>query len=233
MTKNKKYLIKNIVAIGLIVTVFLVGYISVKIYFSPYKTEEEKQVRSIYKAAMRGISEFRLTSITVDKEHDSVLFFTRLKSRTGSEAFTEKQLTSINQAVEQLLKHLNELDSLDDLYLNYRLIFKIGVTPVQVICWIENIDGKYEFTYLNDSTNNIVSDFYMMKSVYRIDTNSYFNDYLDKGKIEKFADLYNLNEIYFDQGAFYEEKVIEFSKILHAIKPECKIYINNEELLFD
>ncbi len=206
------------------------NYISVQNYLSPFKTEEEKQVKPIYQGAMKGISEFKLTDVSFDTKDHNVRFWLELKKDTTSDSFTELQLQAINQAVEQLTEYLNGSDFIDSLYTGYILNIQIGNSDIQVICKVGYQKNRYEFISLINCTANAVTDFHMMKNVCSIYNDDSFQREFVYENVRNFSDFSNLEEISFDSSS-NNERVTEFAKLMHTVLPKCKVYINEEEVL--
>ena len=206
------------------------NYISVQNYLSPFKTEEEKQVRPIYQAAMKEVSGFKLTYISFDTEFQDVCFWLELKNNTASNSFNEQQLQAINQAVEQLTEYLNESVNKDSLYTGYILKFQIGNSDIQTTCYVGIYNNRYEFLYLINGTGNYITDYHMMNTVRLIDNDGGYDLVFENENISKFSDFQNLEKISFDSSSNYE-RVIKFSKAMRTILPKCKIFINEEEVL--
>ncbi len=238
MSKEQKFnnnTIKIVIIslLGAILGICFMGFnfIAVQNFLSPFKTEEEKQAKPIYQAAMKGISDFRLSSVDIDSEYHRVLFFLKLKHRTtASEAFNEEQLLAINQSVEQLMAYLNEVDQLDDLYTGYNMIFTIGNSDIQTICFVDLQSDQYEFNYLFNSTANVATDYHMMKKVRLIDNDRCFQTVFEYEKVSKFSDCHNLEKIIFNTSSDYGQ-IIEFAKAMHTVLPKCKIFIKEEEVV--
>lgn len=216
------------VIIGLCISIIF--YIGFQIYSSPFKTEDQKQIEPIYKAAMEGVSYFRLSSIIVDKEELTVRYHLKLKNRTSSECFTEQEMESINLVVEQLIEYLNTKDNLNYLYTDYCVQFQIGNTPVGITCWLKEHNGQYEFISASSKNSNNITDFYKMKEVQEISIDGGNHIFLDDEKLNKFSGLHNLEKIYFIP-TIYEEDITQFVNKMKVILPSCKIFMKGEEVV--
>jgi hypothetical protein len=71
--KNKAIEVIIIVFSSIALGVLILGLFILWIT-NPYDTKEKRQVKPIYKAAMRGGSGFWLTSVNIDEDSDSVSF---------------------------------------------------------------------------------------------------------------------------------------------------------------
>ena len=67
--KKRKKVIKYIIFLLIII---ICGY-AIKRRISPFQTDEEKQLKPVYKAAMKGISGFKLEHVTIFEDEDYAL----------------------------------------------------------------------------------------------------------------------------------------------------------------
>ena len=224
--KKRKKVIKYIIFLLIII---VCGY-AIKRRISPFQTDEEKQLKPVYKATKKGISGFKFENVWIEEDDNYVWFMFKLKNYTGSNVYTEKELETINKAVEQLVKYLNDNQDFENLYNKYRLRFQLDNTNIVLDCDIEYINNQATFTYLHSETSNMITDYYMMKDVYSIAMYRGFETVFEEENIEKLEALDNLEEIYFASGVD-KERVKEFAILMKDINPDCKIFHDSEEVV--
>ena len=84
---NLRKVVKITSFIILLLILIIFGCV-IKEKFSPFKTDEEKQLKPVYKAAMKDVSGFRLKHVGIyEEEEDYVIFTFKQKVYTGSNEF--------------------------------------------------------------------------------------------------------------------------------------------------
>ncbi len=231
-SKNKAIEVIIIVFSSIALGVLILGLFILWIT-NPYDTKEKRQVKPIYKAAMRGVSGFWLTSVNIDEDSDSVSFRLEPIEWKHSGDFSEKELKKINKATKQLEAFLNKKDW-SKIHNKYELVFWSGKQNY-IYTQVKYVDGQAVFYQVFGSQalftiTNEITDLHMMEDVRVINMRSFYPRLLDKEKAEKISKFKNLREIYFRESVD-EEALTEFAKIMKKNNPECKIFVGDEEFV--
>src|SRR5690554_8110389 len=126
------------IALGILIFALFISLTS-----SPFDTKDKRIVRPIYKAAMRGVSGFWLTSVNIDEDSDSVSFRLKPIEWKHSGDFSEKELKKINKATKQLEAFLNKKDW-SKIHNKYKLVFWSGKQNY-IYTQVKYVDGQAVF----------------------------------------------------------------------------------------
>ena len=231
-TKNKALeaiiVVFSSIALGLMILGLIVLW-----GINPFDTKDKRIVRPIYKAAMRGVSGFWLTSVNIDEDSDSVSFRLEPIEWKHSGDFSEKELKKINKATKQLEAFLNKKDW-SKIHNKYELNFGEN-NRNRLFTQVKYVDGQAVFYQVSNgqeffTITNEITDLHMMEDVRVINMRSFYPEPLDKEKAEKISKFKNLREIYFRESV-NEESLTEFAKIINKNNPECKIFVGDEEFV--
>lgn len=231
-TKNKAIeviiIVFSSIALGILIFALFISLTS-----SPFDTKDKRIVRPIYKAAMRGVSGFWLTSVNIDEDSDSVSFRLKPIEWKHSGDFSEKELKKINKATKQLEAFLNKKDW-SKIHNKYELNFGEN-NRNRLFTQVKYVDGQAVFYQVSNgqeyfTITNEITDLHMMEDVRVINMRSFYPRPLDKEKAEKISKFKNLREIYFRESVD-EEALTEFAKIMKKNNPECKIFVGDEEFI--
>ena len=231
-SKNKAIEVIIIVFSSIALGVLILGLFILWIT-NPYDTKEKRQVKPIYKAAMRGVSGFWLTSVNIDEDSDSVSFRLEPIEWKHSGDFSEKELKKINKATKQLEAFLNKKDW-SKIHNKYKLVFWSGKQNY-IYTQVKYVDGQAVFYQVFGNQafftiTNEITDLHMMEDVRVINMRSFYPRPLDIEKAEKISKFKNLREVYFREYVD-EEALTEFAKIMNKNNPECKIFVGDEEFI--
>jgi hypothetical protein len=226
-TKNKAIEVIIIVFSSIALGVLILGLFILWIT-NPYDTKEKRQVKPIYKAAMKGVPGFRLTSVYINEKDDNVVFSLKSRKWEHSGSFSEKELEQIYKATKQLEAYLNENDW-SRIHNEYKMQFNPNKQN-QLYTQVKYVDGQAVFYRVFSDRTNDTTDLHMMEDVQVINMISFYPRPLDKEKAEKISKFKNLREIYFRESVD-EEALTEFAKIMKKNNPECKIFVRDEEFI--
>jgi len=211
------------IALGVLILGLFILWIT-----NPYDTKEKRQVKPIYKAAMKGVPGFRLTSVYINEKDDNVVFSLKSRKWKHSGSFSEKELEQIYKATKQLEAYLNENDW-SRIHNEYKMQFNPNKQN-QLYTQVKYVDGQAVFYRVFSDRTNDTTDLHMMEDVQVINMISFYPRPLDKEKAEKISKFKNLREIYFRESVD-EESLTEFAKIINKNNPECKIFVRDEEFI--
>ena len=226
-TKNKALEVINIdyssIALGVMILGLLILWIT-----NPYDTKDKRQYKPVYKAAMRGVSGFWLTSVNINEKDDNVVFSLKSRKWEHSGSFSEKELEQIYKATKQLEAYLNENDW-SRIHNEYKMQFNPNKQN-QLYTQVKYVDGQAVFYRVFSDRTNDTTDLHMMEDVQVINMISFYPRPIDKEKAEKISKFKNFREIYFRESVD-EEALTEFAKIMKKNNPECKIFVRDEEFI--
>jgi hypothetical protein len=225
---NEAIKIIIIVCLTISISITVLGFFILKDIYNHWGTKDVMQYQRIYKAAMEGVTGFRLAGVRINNENNSVVFILKLKDyRTSS--FTEEELEKIYKATCQLREYLNENERARSLHNEYLLRFEPN-RPGLFNCYVKCIEGEAVFYRIFSSLQNRITSFHMMKDVRAIHMLYGFSSTLDTEKVEKISKFENLEEIYFYESVD-EESLTVFAKIINKNNPQCKIFVGGEEFV--
>ena len=196
--------------------------------FYPFNTKDKRQFKPVYKAAMKGVPGFRLTSVYINEKDDNVVFSLKSRKWEHSGSFSEKELEQIYKATKQLEAYLNENDW-SRIHNEYKMQFNPNKQN-QLYTQVKYVDGQAVFYRVFGDITNDTTDLHMMEDVQVINMISFYPRPLDKEKAEKISRFENLREIRFWEPV-NEESLTEFAKIINKNNPECKIFVRDEEFI--
>ena len=230
--KKKKSKNKAIEVIIIVFSSIALGVLILGLFIlwgiNPFDTKDKRQYKPVYKAAMRGVSGFWLTSVNIDEDSDSVSFRLKPIEWKHSGSFSEKELEQIYKATKQLEAYLNENDW-SRIHNEYKMQFNPNKQN-QLYTQVKYVDGQAVFYRVFGDITNDTTDLHMMEDVQVINMISFYPRPLDKEKAEKISRFENLREIRFWEPV-NEESLTEFAKIINKNNPECKIFVRDEEFI--
>ena len=212
------------------VFILISGFLVIKELFNPFKTDEQIQLKPIYRATMKGVPGFRLTGVRIDKEYNSARFDLKILDGSSSSRSREEEIEAIYRAVKQLEYYLNdEKDWAECLYNDYTLRFQRR-GPYALDCAVKYIDGEAVCYHIYNDAFFSITDFHIMEDVQVMSMRSFEPGPFDEEKVEKISRFENLREIRFWEPV-NEESLTEFAKIINKNNPQCKIFVEGEEFV--
>lgn len=226
----KRKIIKRVLLVLLIIGVAFCYY---KIT-TPFKSADQKKVRPLYSAGIRGISIFKLMGVDISEDgsskNKSIEFRLRIKNNDIYGGFSNKELKTLNKFTNQMINFLNKNSFVNDIdYIGIYLQVDNGRRPEYLKLSGRLINGKFSFDWCIIECDNTIFDVCVISDIKYIQTVYGTYDSIDDDSIEKLKSFTELKEIHFSDYVD-KKKLIEFKEKLYKNQLTCKIFWGDMEI---
>jgi hypothetical protein len=162
--KSKNIIIAGVIIIIIVVVFLLIIKIIADNMLNPFKTEEQKKLQPFYEKITEGTNELELKSIRIN---DDCLSLTMYISGGRSDLFTDADITSFNQVIEQAILYLNDQkhEKIPCSTVRISLRRNHGQSPLGVSCTLLKYNDEFYFDKFRDNYSVKISQFYLFKNV--------------------------------------------------------------------
>lgn len=229
----KRKIIKVVLLVLLIIGVALCCYQIT----TPFKSAEQKKVRPLYSAGIRGVSIFKLMDVDISEDgitkNKSIEFKLKIKNNDIYGGFSNKELKTLNKFANQMIDFLNKSTDVNDIHnIGIYLYVDNGRKPEYVNLWIQQSNGQFSIDWCIVKCDNTIFDMCTIPDIKYIQTVYGTYDSIDDESIEKLKSFSEMKEIHFSE--YVEKKyLIELKEKLQMIQLTCKIFWGDMEIVLN
>ena len=201
---------------------------------TPFKSAEQKKVRPLYSAGIRGISIFKLIDVDINADgstkNKAIEFSFKMKNNDIYGGFSNKEIKVLNKFANQMIDFLNKDSDVSDIdYIGVYLYVDNGRKPEYLELSIQSINGQFTIDWCIINCNNTIFDVCEVPDIKYIQTVYGTYDSIDDDSIEKLKSFTELKEIHFSDYVD-KKKLIEFKEKLYKNQLTCKIFWGDMEI---
>lgn len=204
---------------------------------TPFKSAEQKKVRPLYSAGIRGVSIFKLMDVDISEDeitsNKSIKFSLKIKNNDIYGGFSNKELKTLNKFANQMIDFLNKATDVNDID-NIRIYLYVdnGRKPEYLKLSIQQSNGQFSIDWCIIKCDNTIFDMCTIPDIKYIQTMRGTYDSIDDDSIEKLKSFSELEEIHFSE--YVEKKnLIELKDKLQTVQSTCKIFWGDMEIVLN